>query len=73
MVGVFGAKMTVYFRPRDWDKSWKFLIVTDSLEWVWGLPSDGLDCVCVIVWAIPRWTVGLFISPCELILCHYYD
>ena len=27
-----------------------------------------LCVVCVMLWAVPRWTVGLFISPCELIL-----
>ena len=26
-----------------------------------------LCVVCVMLWAILRWTVGLFISPCELI------
>ena len=72
MVGVFGAEMAVYFSPREWDKSWKFWTVTDNLEWVWGLPSDSPDYVCVIVWEVPRWTAGLFISPCELILCNCY-
>ena len=24
--------------------------------------------VCVMLWVVPRWTVGLFIGPCELIL-----
>ena len=72
MVGVFGAEMAVYFRTRDWDKSWKFWTVMDSLEWVWGMPSDGPDCVYVIVWAVLRWTVRLFIGPCELILCYCY-
>ena len=23
---------------------------------------------CVMLWAVLRWSVGLFISPCELIL-----
>ena len=27
-----------------------------------------LCVVCVMLWAVPRWTVGLLISPCELIL-----
>ena len=27
-----------------------------------------LCVVCVMFWAVPRWTVGLFISQCELIL-----
>ena len=27
-----------------------------------------LRVVCVMLWAVPRWAVGLFISPCELIL-----
>ena len=26
-----------------------------------------LCVVSVMLWAVPRWTVGLFISPCELI------
>ena len=49
MVGVFEAEMAVYFSPRDWDKSWKFWTITDSLEWMWGRPSDGPNYVCVIV------------------------
>ena len=24
----------------------------------------------VTLWAVPRWTVGLCLSPCELILCY---
>ena len=24
------------------------------------------------LWAVPRWTVGLCLSPCELSLCYYY-
>ena len=24
------------------------------------------------LWAVPRWTVGLCLSPCELILCYCY-
>ena len=27
-----------------------------------------LCVVCVMLWAVPKWTVGLFIRPCELIL-----
>ena len=27
-----------------------------------------LCAICVILWAAPRWTAGLFISPCEQIL-----
>ena len=26
-----------------------------------------LCVVCVMLWAVPRWTVGFFVSPCELI------
>ena len=26
----------------------------------------------VTLWAVPRWTVGLCLSPCELILCYCY-
>ena len=26
-----------------------------------------LCVVCVMLWVVLRWTVGLFISPCELI------
>ena len=27
-----------------------------------------LCVVYVMLWAVPRWTVGLFIGPCKLIL-----
>ena len=27
-----------------------------------------LCVVCVMLWTVLRWTVGLFIGPCELIL-----
>ena len=27
-----------------------------------------LCVICVMLWAVPRWIVGLFIGPCELIL-----
>ena len=72
MVGVFGAEMAVYFSSWDWDKSWKFWTIMDSLEWVWGLPLDGLDHVYVIAWAVLRWTAGLLIGPRELILCYCF-
>ena len=27
---------------------------------------------CVMLWAVPRRTAGLCLSPCELSLCYYY-
>ena len=53
MVDVFEVKMVVYFRPRDWDKSWKFWTISDSPGWVWYLPSGGPDCVFVMIWIVP--------------------
>ena len=68
--------MAVISVPKDLDR------VNKSLEW-FGQSTDCLRDLCdvvllprvnnmliVILWAVPRRTAGLCLSPCELILCY---
>ena len=68
--------MAVISVPKDLDR------VNKSLEW-FGQSTDCLRDLCDVVllprennmlivtlWVVPRWTVGLCLSPCELILCY---
>ena len=68
--------MAVVSVPKDLDQ------VNKSLKW-FGQSMDCLRDLCDVVllprennmlivtlWVVPRWTVGLCLSTCELILCY---
>ena len=71
--------MAMFSVPKDLDRlakslEWFWTVLKLTVDCISCLCLDmlllylnNMLCCCVMLWVVPRWVVGLFISPCELI------